>query len=199
MIRRLVLVAAGALILTAAAHAKGPSEAAISGPGLDEQITISGMGDMSNGSPLMTFADGAGFFPAVFRQSPDPTLRSRPAGDLGPRYTITYRVPGPNGSIDTIRQDLYPYANGGALTYTEPGQKIFRTEGTYGGWFRAGPALKTMLVDRGLPKTAPVAATDDGSGALDGRWPVAVGLVAFALVAAASLLVVRRRLRTAAP
>lgn len=200
MLRLLTLVVAtGALVLAATAQAKGPSEAAISGPGVDDQITISGKGDMSNGSPLMMFAEDAGFFQTTFGQTPDSTLRQRPAGELGPRYTITYRVPGPNGSADTIRQDLYPYADGGPLTYTKPGQKFFETEGTNGGWFRAAPALKTTLVARGLPPTAPAAATGDGSTLLDDRWPfIGAGLAALALAAAASLLVVRRRVRPAA-
>jgi hypothetical protein len=197
MLRRLALVAAGALILAAAAQAKGPSQAQISGPGVD-QITLSGGGE-DGGTPLGNFAQSAGFFQATFRQTPDSTLRQRPAGELGPKYTITYRVPGPSGSADTIRQDLYPYAAGGPLTYMQPGQKIFVTESTHGGWFRAAPGLKTMLVDRGLPATPSLAAADDGSSAFDGRWPVvAVGLAGIALVAAASLLVVRRRVRPAA-
>jgi hypothetical protein len=150
----LVLAAlAAALLLPAAAVAKGPSEASISGPGLSQPLEISGDGETA-GTVLGVFTERAGFFPAVFRQEPDPMLRSRPKGKLGPRYTIRYLVPGPYGEKFHITQDLYPYAAGGAVTYTKPGQPVFGST-THGGWFAAGAALKQTLVAAGLAPRAP--------------------------------------------
>ena len=83
--------------LPAAALAKGPSEAVVTGPGTDDDgIVIAGLGDESG------LTGQSGFFPATFGQSPDPMLASAPEGDLGPKYRIVYTVPGPSGSDDTI-------------------------------------------------------------------------------------------------
>ena len=83
-------------------------------------------------------------------------LSARPRGDLGPRYAVRYRVP-TGGRPATITQTLYPYAAGGALVYTRPGQPLYgRT--TPGGWFRVLPTVKPLLVRRGLPATAPAPA-----------------------------------------
>jgi hypothetical protein len=64
-------------------------------------------------------------------------------------------VPGPDSTVDTIRQDLYPYAQGSPVTYMNPNQLFFGREHTRGGWYRASPALKTLLVRAGLPAQAP--------------------------------------------
>ena len=92
MKRLLFLLAIAALALPAAALAKGPSEATITGPGLGKAITI--VGAEEEGSPLMSFAEQAGFFQAAFGQEPDPMLPGKPKGDLGPKYRIEYKVPG---------------------------------------------------------------------------------------------------------
>jgi len=59
--------------------------------------------------PIMQLAEAAGFFPASFGE-PDMMLDRRPAGNLGPRYRVEYRVPGPDDDELRIVQDLYPYA-----------------------------------------------------------------------------------------
>ena len=95
MKRLLVTFAIVSLALPATALGKGPSEATISGGGGGGgDLTITGC--CEPGSPAMNLAEQAGFFPAVFGQQPDPMLDRRPKGDLGPKYTITYTVPGPN-------------------------------------------------------------------------------------------------------
>jgi len=141
-----------ALLLPAAAAAKGPSEASITGGGLGKTIKIGGNGEMS-GTPLGNLTTEAGFFPAAFGQSPDPMLPARPSGNLGQKLTIHYVVPGPNSSTFRITQDVYPYARNGAVTYMKPGQPIFDMT-TRGGWFRAWD-LKRTLVRQGLPARAP--------------------------------------------
>src|SRR5215212_5779728 len=91
----LILVLAAALALPAAASAKGPESATIDGAG--GPIAVTGDGEGGPGTPLGNLVENGGFFAAVFARSPDPMLTERPAGDLGPRYTVTYVVPGPGG------------------------------------------------------------------------------------------------------
>jgi hypothetical protein len=190
----LALVAVGALLAASAALGKGATQAAISGPGLHGGgivLKSAGGGDPSSGSRLGQLAEASGFFPAVFDQAPDPMLRDRPKGTLGPKYTAVYVMPGPDGSTSTIRQDLYPYAKPHALSYTKPGQPFFdRGQGTHGGWFMTTSAVRTVL---GLPVQPPVSAPGDGSGWL--RWVAIVITVAagFALIAVGSLVALRRR------
>jgi hypothetical protein len=196
MKRLLVLVALAALVAPAAANAKGPDEATITGPGLAKAITITGPEE--EGSPMMDFAMATGFFPAAFGQEPDPMLSGRPKGDLGPKYTIDYNVPGGDGTSFSISQDLYPYAQQPyAVTYMKPGQEIFDMT-TRGGWF-TDSSLKDRLVALGLPKTATVATEQSSSSAgffSTGRLGV---LVLVLLLVGGATLVMRRRFRGDAP
>jgi hypothetical protein len=186
MKRLLLLLAVAALALPATALAKGPSEAKITGPGLDKAITITG--PEQEGSPLMDFAEAAGFFPAAFGQTPDPMTSARPKGSLGPKYSLDYVVPGGGGESFKIHQDLYPYATPGGWTYMAPGQAIFDSQ-THGGWF-TDARLKEVLVAHGLPKTAAAANAKDSSSAgffSTGKIGVFL-LVLFGIGAAAVLL-----------
>ena len=198
MIRRALLsTILGVVVLLAptAALAKGASEATITGPRLGNGIRLAGEGDPGGGA-LMQIAEDSGFFPAVFLTTPNPMLSERPDGELGPRYTIVYVMPGPSG-VDEIRQDVYPYATPSLVSYTKPGQPYFGTERTVGGWYVAGPPLKDDLVAVGLRATAPPVADDAGR---EFPWE-AFGVLAL-LVALAGLgfVVVRSRRRSdAAP
>lgn len=190
-----VLAGVAALLAPASALAKGPVEASIDGPGLGSPLTFGGDGGavLAPGAPLMELAEATGFFPAAFGQAPDPMLPRRPAGDLGPRYVIAYRVPGPGGE-DVILQDLYPYAKPVAVTYMKPGQRLFEAETTRGGWFATtnadGRPLLGALVAAGLPRTPP--------GGDDSPLPWAalvLGCVVSALLAFAGVAIVRTRRR----
>jgi hypothetical protein len=152
--RRYVIAAAlVALVLPAAAVAKGPVSASISGPALERSLTIRGDGE-GPGTALGTLADASGFFAQMFGQSPDPTLAARPGGTLGPRYRVVYVVPGPNDIQSRVVQYVYPYAKPVALTYMKPGQRFWDSESAHGGWYRASTGLKKMLVRAGLPAKA---------------------------------------------
>lgn len=191
--KRLILTfAVFSLVLPATALGKGPSAATIDGPGGGGGTTFRGC--CSPGTPTMNLADLAGFFPAVFRQQPDPMLDRRPMGDLGPKYTITYTVPGPNNEVWMIHQDVYPYAKPAPVTYMPPGQEIFETDGTRGGWFQAGPELKDTLVAAGLPTRAPSGSSD---GTSFPTMPFSILALALLFISAIAL-VVRRRARPAA-
>jgi hypothetical protein len=183
------LGAAVALLLPGTAMAKGPSEATITGPGLKAPLQISGNGEGDMSTDLGLLVTESGFFPQTFGQSPNPLLRSKPPG-LGAQYTVTYTVPGP--STDTLRQELYPYAAGGPVSYMEPGQKIWDQQ-THGGWFRGTSMLKSRLVTAGLPRVDPVAprrstATRPGTRTMS----IALGGAGIAL-AAGALALLRRR------
>ncbi len=191
----LLALAIAALALPASALGKGPSGASIDGPGSGGGITVSGDGE-SGGTQLGDLAQQAGFFAAAFGQEPNPLPATRPNGDLGQKYTITYTVPGPNNELDQIRQDVYPYANPAPVTYMEPGQAFFGTERTRGGWFQGDAALKQTLVAAGLPRTAPASAT--ASGSRDFPTALITLLTASLLVAMATALLIRRRTRPAA-
>ena len=192
--RRLLLLATvgalTALVSTAPALAKGPSSASLTGPGLDRALPVKGQGEMGTGTPLGSLVELGGFFPQMFVQTPDSTTRTRPAGDLGPRYRVVYRVPGPNGT-STVVQDVYPYAKTPA-TYMSPGQRFWGSSRTHGGWFISGPGLKATLVAAGLPQSPPVS---DG-GSFPWAW---TGVAAVAVVVLLVVMVRRRsivRLRT---
>jgi hypothetical protein len=189
---------ASALVVASSAMAKGATQATIKGPGLKNGglvIKSDSGGDPSSGSRLGRLAEAAGFFPAVFDQQPDPMLQERPKGTLGPKYTVVYVMPGPDGSTSRIRQDLYPYAKPYALSYTKPRQPFWgQGQGTHGGWFQTTSAVRAVL---DLPAQPPGTSPGDGSGWL--RWvAIAITIAAgLALLAALSLLVQRRRPRPA--
>ena len=161
MKRLLFLLAVAALALPATALAKGPSEAAITGPGLSKAIKITG--PESDGSAMMNVAETAGFFPAAFGQTPVVTTSIRPKGNLGPKYSIDYVVPTGGAKPDRLHQDLYPYAKPAAWTYMPAGQPIFDMT-THGGWF-TDSTLKGILVAHGLPEAPPTASSQSSSSA----------------------------------
>jgi hypothetical protein len=190
MKRALLALTIAALVLSTAALAKGPSEAVVNGPGDGGGINFGGGGGPPDSGPLGALAEQTGLYPAVFAQQPDPMLKTRPRGDLGPKYTITWTVPGPNNETWKLHQDVYPYATPAPVTYMEPGQPVYADK-TRGGWFQAGPELKQTLVDAGLPTSAP----GGSSGSSDFPTTLFSLLTAFLLFAAATALLIRRRTR----
>jgi hypothetical protein len=148
MFRFSSLLVIAALVVPAVAAAKGPTEGVVSGPGFSKTVKV--LYDGGGGSPGDNLTQAAGFFPAAFGQVPDPMLQRRPSGSLGPRYTVVWSVPG--GAVFHVRQQLYPYAPGGGVSYTKPGQPIFEMK-TPGGWYHS-PELKRTLVALGLPARA---------------------------------------------
>jgi hypothetical protein len=184
----LLLVVAGAVALPASAYAKGASEASIQGPGMGTTL-VTGNGETS-GDTLGNLGQAAGFFPAVFSQSPDPMTDQRPAGKLGARYRIVWTVPGPNGQ-SKITQEAYPYAQPQPVTYMKPGQTFWDGQHTRGGWYVGGSQLSASLFAVGVPRSAP----SSGGGFDWAKWTW-VGLAGAALVLALAFAVARaRRLR----
>jgi hypothetical protein len=171
-----------AALLPAAALGKGATEATITGPGLEEPIVLTGVGEPGT-DQLMTLS---GFFPAVFEQTPDPMRDTRPAGELGPEYVVRYVMPGPDHETDTIVQKLYPYASAGPVSYVEPGQLFWTTEEASGGWYVPGGTLRDLLVAAGLPATAPPV---DSTRSSDSPWAVIAPIAALLAIGAGALAV----------
>ena len=140
------------LIAPAVANAKGPDAATIEGAGVATPISLTGQeigpGDFSR------LVEQSGFFPAAFPQTPDRMLAAAPTPALGPKLIVRWRVPSDTLAADTVSQDLYPYAAGGPLTYTAPGQLLLGTQHTHGGWFRASGDLGATLTRLGAPDQA---------------------------------------------
>jgi len=152
MRRQLVvgLAAVAALAFAGAAGAKGPESASLTGPGLGRSLAVAGQGEMGPGTPLGALVDSGGFFAQLYGQMPDPTLKARPHGTLGPRYRVTYIVPGPNGVRSRVVQDVYPFAKPVPLTHMAAGQRYWGTRTAHGGWYRSSVELRRALVQAGL-------------------------------------------------
>ena len=187
--RRLIVLATvgtlAALTATAPVSAKGPSTASLSGPGLGHALRIAGYGEGGFGTPLGALVQLGGFFPQVFGQSPDPTTRTRPPGDLGLRYRVVYRMPGPTRA-NTLIQDIYPYAKPSPATHMRAGQRFWGDMRTKGGWLVSEAGLKAALVKAGLPKLPPASA----GGSFPWAWTAVGAATAVVLLLALAL---RRR------
>jgi hypothetical protein len=169
----LTSLAAGAAIavtvaLATPALAKGTTQASITGPGLARPVTISVAAGSEalpgQGDALSSLADQTGLFTVLFGSNiADVTMPDKPsrlrtppaAATLGPRYTLTYTVPGitpaPGQASGRIRQYLYPRAAGGPVIYTLPGQQGFGQPLQATGWLRGTPQLTAILTRLGVP------------------------------------------------
>jgi hypothetical protein len=203
MRRRALAMLVLALLLAAvptAAQAKGASAASISGGGPGGlpggPIDLQGDGEPGSGTDLANLAEAAGVFALLFEDGPGGELATAPAGERGPRYTITWTFPNGAGGEDKVRQSVWPYAAGGPVTYMASGQKVLDGT-TRGGWYRATDTLRQDLVALGLPDRqplptptpAPAPAADPPAAAWP--WVAVVGLVLTGAVGGALLL--RRR------
>ncbi|MGH7253388.1 MAG: hypothetical protein ACREIE_06265, partial [Nitrospiraceae bacterium] len=181
------LVAISTVVIAGPASAKASiAEANITGPGLGGGLTIEALdteGLWESGIDVAGGLDDT-------RADSVEELGLTPA-DPGPRYLVTYRF---DFSDVLIRQDLYPYAKGGPVTYTPPGQEL--TAGVNmpitAGWYQSSLGFFHYLVNHGLPETNPVAsvatrerAPDTAPGAQTAPWAdivvVLVGLAALSL------------------
>ena len=121
------------------------------------------------------------------------------AVELGPRYVVRYRFnAGPAKPPEFVRQQLYPYAKGGPVTYTPPGQRLFGSAGMTitAGWYRSLPEFFHYLVDEGLPGTNPVVGADRDSAphTVPAARPMPWGWMALALVGLVAVPVAAPRL-----
>jgi hypothetical protein len=121
------------------------AEASISGPELDGAIRI----QAPDTDGLWEAGIDMGGGRADTRADSVEELGLTPA-DLGPRYPVTYRF---DFSDALIRQDLYPYAKDGPVTYTPPGQKLAgRRSLSITAGYKSSLDFFDYLVDHGLPE-----------------------------------------------
>lgn len=175
---------AGALLLVTVlagpAAAKGPFEVTIAGPGLDEPIVVDASGDASANSTLHWLMDATGLWAAL---APTGQVAATvPAGDLGPAYTVTWRMAGPSDD-DRLVQTLHPFADAGPVTHTASDQHGLGSV-TRETWKDGGRGLRDALTRIGFPETPPASAP---------RWPLPVVVAVVVLAAAVAVPHVRRR------
>jgi hypothetical protein len=201
---RVLCAALSTVVIACPASAKVDSitEATITGPGLDGGLRIEAPdteGLWKSGIDVTGGLDGT-------RADSVGALGLVPA-DLGPRYLVTFRF---DGGDDLIRQDLYPYAKGGPVTYALPGQELMLGGPARGlkrsmlaGWYQGSLGFFHYLVDHGLPGTNPVGPVatrepvPDTAPETAAPWGgIVVVLVEFAALSLATLAV-RRRLHRA--
>jgi len=213
----LAAVAAVVLGLAAPASAKGADQATITGPGLSKPIVINGNGEPGSGEQLGQLSDGSGLFTFMFGgdNGSGQRLGAVPAGDLGPKYSIAYRVPDGSLNGSTFRQDLYPSAPNGPVTFTPDGQEVFGNKaGT--GWFQPAAGFGSLLTSIGVPgvtaagestasapSTAPanqaaVPSAHSSSGMPGWLTAAIIGVAALLVLAAVAWLGLRSRQRSAA-
>jgi hypothetical protein len=141
------VVAAGVALVPTAAAAKGAKEVTLRGPGIVAPIRLANTTDAVISPNAIAQKSG------LFVSTPDRLSASRPPGRLGPRYVVSYQwLVGPQKTAP-LRQELYPFAEGGALSYTRPGQRALHAP-SRGGWYRAGAVLTLLLVAAGVPAPA---------------------------------------------
>ena len=158
--RKLVLCSIASLVLAAPAAAKGPDRATLHGPGLERPLVFSGYGSDGRAT-LGVLTQEGGFWAQAFGGAVSGSgqarlLKRKPAGALGPRYLVVYRVPGGGPAPSLLRQELYPFA--AQPVSFMPRQTFWRTRRAPGGWYALGSGLKAALVEAGLPAAPPACA-----------------------------------------
>lgn len=197
--RRVMFVGATVALLVLMAlpaQAKLTGEATISGPGLmgGGSITVDG-----DGSPRSGWAAFSGLLDIGATGT-----KEAPTSELGPRYEVVLEMR-PRQDEDIVKH-LYPFAEGGALLYTPPGQKLYDVR-IRSGWTAATTRVMDLLHEAGLPESVPIlesvtepaARPDPRATATDEGVPTVV----WAIASLAGLLVIgaattRRRTRMAA-
>ena len=216
--------------LATPALAKGTTQASITGPGLARPITVSAAAGSEalpgQGDPLSSLADQTALFTVLFgpgtgdvRVPGEPSRLPEPpaAATLGPKYTLTYTVPGitpaPGQASGQIRQYLYPRAAGGPVIYTAPGQRGFGQPLQTPGWLRGTPQLTATLTRLGIPAGAPLPSAASSAASVPAApapaaapkpndttapaWLIATIVSTVAIVIAGTALWLRRRPRPA--
>ncbi len=121
-------------MLSGVAAAKGARDATITGPGIRGSLVV-GNGSQ-NPAPVNVnnLAVATGTFYALSSSGPSPIQAQRPSGTLGSRYRMVYRMYTGADEVTPIRQDVYPFARAGCVTYTPRGQRTFG-KAARSGWY----------------------------------------------------------------
>jgi hypothetical protein len=106
------------------------------------------------GPGLYAVAEGTGVHTVLWGGATDGLGRDVPAGDLGPRLVLTWRLPTSATDVALVEQEVYPYADGGPVVHTRAGQPTYPGDHTAGGWLRAPGSLVSALQRVGVPTRA---------------------------------------------
>jgi hypothetical protein len=188
----LVLVAAPASAKPGHEEPEPVAVITISGPGLDGPILING--DRAWRVLSLSAFRGVGLAEA------EPPSAER----LGPPFDAWYRFVQPDGDVQTLRQTLYPCADGRTWTFTPSGQdRVLLRSGSFmqivkTGWWHSVALADVVGADelRSACREAgeiSAAASPSGPGSWAGLW---TGLGAVALLATVGALTrgaIRRR------
>ena len=160
------LVASLVVALSGTAGAKGAQDATLTGPGISGELHIVNVPEGPAPVNVNRLAEATGTDYAVFRTRPSPLESRRPAGPLGPRYRIVYRLYTGENEVTPIRQNVYPFARAGFVTYTPPGQRAFHKT-VRSGWYvsavqpspvgggMASETATAVFVSAGVPDRRP--------------------------------------------
>lgn len=148
----LLLAVLGVPITSAGpAVAKGATSVTVSGPGVEDQTL--GLTRTTDDADVGSLAETSGLY-GIFGE---PQFSGRPdltAGELGPRYTLTWY----EADARMVVSHVYPFAEGGAWAEVPDGQRLWGAP-IETGWWHGGTALQQHLVSLG--------ATSRGAGAAD--------------------------------
>jgi hypothetical protein len=119
------------------------------------------------GPSVTTWMEDTGVLQGVRQQHPG-------ANELGPVLDVTLRYDcGPQHG--TISQRLFPYAKGGAIIQTPPGQAFCDSMNLAPVWWHLNASTLGMLRAHGLPATPPKAGRAAGAGGAVGAQSAATG------------------------
>jgi hypothetical protein len=167
--------------------AKGPVEATITGPGIDEPIVLDGRADVTlQDGKLIALTNAVAFWELAYfednsPQRPQAISAEAPTAELGPEFIATVIHAGPGGLAEVVVY-LYPDAVGGPLAYVEPDVAIAEMRAvTTGGWYAAPTSLSDLLEGYGVDmaqarKDTALAVGSAGSSPTPG-WLVPIGLI----------------------
>jgi hypothetical protein len=151
------IAAASALVWISAvsAAAKGPDQAVVSGPGIEQPIAVRAPGAPTIGADLAALIESSGIFDQLWCRSCGHLTATAPTRNLGPVYLIRYRVPSETGGpARWIEQRVYPFAERRPVTFVQRGQPFWGRR-TAGGWYEAAPRLQGILLGIGVPRDLP--------------------------------------------
>jgi MYXO-CTERM domain-containing protein len=183
------MFAAMVLIQAPQASAKGIDHAHFAGPGLRAGGVTIIRGDLQE-TGLLKMKNNSLVSLGISRR------------ELGPAYRANYRMD--YAPRATLHQVVYPYAQGGPITFTPRDQHIGQDyESFSGGWYAARPGLLAYLIARGFPRFDPTDHVKPPSSAVGasqttstpsggGTWMM--GAAALTVLGAVALLVRRREL-----
>jgi hypothetical protein len=145
----MAVVAAAVVWVPTTASAKGARDAILRGPGVEANGTVKLDPDQA-----MALSIATNVYSALENEGPNRAaliLAGKPKGDLGPRYVVTFNLFADGDGTKSVRQRLYPFAEGGPVSYLPAGQAWCEPCGrTKAGWFAMKSGVFDVLRDVGV-------------------------------------------------